>query len=159
MWELDHKEGWELKNWCFGTVMLVRILENTLDCKEIKPVNLRGNQLWIVTGRTVAEALTLWSPDAKIQLTGKDPHAGEDWRWREKGRQRIRWLDIITDSGDMNLSQLWEWERTEEPGLLQSVGLEGVGHNSVTEQQKTSSCILLSVCESYLNKMLFVCFR
>ena len=93
IWELDHKEGWELKNWCFWTVMLVKILESPLDCKVIKPVNLRGNQPWIVTGRTVAEALILWSPDAKSQLTGKIPHAGEDFRQKEKGEGGGKELD------------------------------------------------------------------
>ena len=86
MWELDHKEGWVLKNWCFWTVVLEKTLESPLDCKEIKPVNPKGNQPWTFIGRTdaEAEALILWLPDAKSQLTGKDPDAGKDWRQEEK---------------------------------------------------------------------------
>ena len=80
MWELEHKEGWTLKNRCFQIVVLEKTLESPLDCKEIKPVNLRGNQPWIFIGRTEAKAPILWSPDAKSQLTGKIPHAGEDFR-------------------------------------------------------------------------------
>ena len=85
-WELDSKESWALKNWCFWTVMLERTLENLLDCKEIKPVNPEGNQSWIFIGRTDAEAETpiFWSPDVKSRLIGKDPDAGKDWR-QEKG--------------------------------------------------------------------------
>ena len=87
MWELDYKESWAQKNWCFWTVELENILESPLDCKEIKPVNPQGNQSWIFIGRTDAEAETpiLWPPDAKNWLTGKDPDAGKDWRWEEKG--------------------------------------------------------------------------
>ena len=77
--------GWALKNWCFWTVVLEKTLESPLDSKESKPVNPKGNQLWIFTGGTDAEAPILWSPDAKSQLTGKDPDAGKDWRPQEKG--------------------------------------------------------------------------
>ena len=73
MWELDHKEGRTPKTWCFQTVVLEKTLESPLDCKEIKPVNPKGNQPWIFIGRTDAEALILWPPDAKSQLIGKDP--------------------------------------------------------------------------------------
>ena len=79
MWELDHKEGWVPKNWCFQTVVLEKTLENPLDCKEIKPVNPKGNQPWIFIGRTVAEASKLWPPDAKGRLIGKDLDAEKDW--------------------------------------------------------------------------------
>ena len=87
MWELDQKVGWVPKNWCFPIVVLEKILESPLDCKEIHPVNLKGNQLCIFIGRTDAETETpiLWPPDAKNWLTGKDPDAGKDWRWEEKG--------------------------------------------------------------------------
>ena len=79
MWELGHKEGWMLKNWCFRTVVLEKTLESPLDSKEIKPVNTKGNQPWIFFGRTdaEAEAPVLWPPDAKNWLTGKDPDAGK----------------------------------------------------------------------------------
>ena len=91
MWELDYKESWAPKNWCFWTVVLEKTLESPLDCKEIKLVNHKGNQSWIFIGRTDAEAETpvLWTPDAKNWLIGKDPNAGKDWRW-EKGQQRMR---------------------------------------------------------------------
>ena len=87
MWELDHKEGWVLKNWCFQTVVLEKTLESPLDCKEIQPVNPKGNQSWMFIGRTdaEAEAPVLWPPDAKNWLSGKDPDAGKDWRQEEKG--------------------------------------------------------------------------
>ena len=85
MWELDHKESWAPENWCFWTVVLEKTLESPLDCKEIKPVNPKGNQSWIFTGRTDAEALILWPPDAKNWLIGKDSDAGKDWRQEEKG--------------------------------------------------------------------------
>ena len=84
-WELNHKKSWMPNNWCFWTVVLEKTLESPLDCKEIKPVNPKGNQSWIFIGRTDAEATILWPPDAKNWLIGKDPVAGEDWRWEEKG--------------------------------------------------------------------------
>ena len=87
MWELDHKEGWALTNWCFWTVVLEKTLESPSDCKEIQPVHTKGDQSWVFIGRTDAEAETpiLWPPDAKCWLIGKDPDAGKDWRWEEKG--------------------------------------------------------------------------
>ena len=87
MWELDYKEGWVPKNWCFWTVVLEKTLERPLDCKEIQPVHPKGNQSWIFIGRTHSEAETpiLWPPDVKNWLTGKDPDAGKDWRQEEKG--------------------------------------------------------------------------
>jgi len=87
MWELDYKESWVSKNRCFWTVVLEKTLEGPLDCKEIQSVHPKGNQSWIFIGRTDAEAETpiLWPPDAKNWLTGKDPDAGKDWRWEEKG--------------------------------------------------------------------------
>ena len=85
MWELDHKEGWAPKNWCFWTVGLEKTLESPLDSKEIKSVNPKGNQPGIFIGRTNAEAPILWPPDAKSWLIGKDLDAGKDWR-QEKGK-------------------------------------------------------------------------
>ena len=107
MWELEHKEGWVLKNWCFQTVVLEKTLENPLDSKEIILVNTKGNQLWIFIGRTDAEAPKLWPPDAKSGLTGKDLDAGKAWRKKEEvaGDEMV---DGITESIDMNLSKLWE---------------------------------------------------
>ena len=95
MWELDYKENWVLKNWSIWTVVLGKTLESPLDSKEIQPVHPEGNQPWIFTGRTNAEAETpiLWPPDVKNWLIGKDPDAGKDWRW-EKGiteNQMVGW--------------------------------------------------------------------
>ena len=86
MWELDYKESWAPKNWCFWTVVLEKTLESPLDCKEIQPIHLKGNQYWIFIRRTDAEAETpiIWPPDVKSWLIWKDPDAGKDWRW-EKG--------------------------------------------------------------------------
>ena len=87
MWELDYKESWAPKNWCFWTVVLEKTLESSLDCKEIQPVHPKGDQSWIFIGRTDAEAetLILRPPDVKNWLIGKYPDAGKDWRQEEKG--------------------------------------------------------------------------
>ena len=87
MWELDYKQSWALKNWCFWTVVLAKILESPLDCKEIQPVHPKGNHSWIVIGRTDVEAEMpiLWTPDAKSWVFWKDPDAGRDWGQEEKG--------------------------------------------------------------------------
>ena len=110
MWELDYKESWVSKNWCFWTVV-VKTLEIPLDCKEIIPVNLKGNQSWISIGRTDAEAETpiLWPPDAKNWLTGKDLDAGKDWRQVEKGTtedEMVGWHHRIDDMSLSNLEEL-----------------------------------------------------
>ena len=106
MWELDYKESWVPKKLCFSTVVLEKTLESPLDCKEIQPVNPKGNQSWIFIRRTgaKAETPTLWPTDAKNWLLGKDPDAGKDWRQEEKGTAE----DGITDSMDMSLSKLQE---------------------------------------------------
>ena len=90
-------------------LLLKKTLEGQVDCKEIKPVNPKGNQPWILTGRTDAEAEApiLWAPDVKSQLIGKDPDAGKDWGQEKRKWQRMRRLDDIIDSIDMNLSKLW----------------------------------------------------
>ena len=102
------KKDWVLKNWCFRTVVLEKTLESPSNFKEIKPVNPKGNQPWIFTGRidAEAEAPILWPLDAKNWFIWKDLDAGKDWRQRRKGRQRMKWLDSITDSMDINLSKL-----------------------------------------------------
>ena len=108
IWELDYKEIWVPKNGCFWTVMLEKSLESPLDCKEIQPVHPKENQFWVFIGRTdvEAEAPILWPSNLKNWLIWKDPDAGKDWRWEEKGMTEDGWLDGITDSMDMSLSKL-----------------------------------------------------
>ena len=138
MWELDHKEGWAPKNWCFWTVALEKTLESPLDCKEIEPVNPKGNQFWIFIGRTYAEveAPILWPPHVNSQLIGKAPDAGKDWRQEEKG---------MTEN-EMAGWHYWlnghEFEQAlgggKGQGSLECFSPWGcrVGHDWVTEQQQ-----------------------
>ena len=136
MWKLDHKESWVPKNWCFWTVVLEKTLESPLDSKEIKPVHPKGNQAWIFTGRTDAEAETqiVWASDAKNWLTGKDPDAGKDWR-QEKGMTEDEMVAWVTDLTDMSLSKL---QKLVMDRVL-AVGLQRVGHVWVTEMYWTAS--------------------
>ena len=135
MWELDHKEGWAPKNWCFPTMVLRKTLESPLASKEIKLFN-PGNQPWIFIGRTdtEAEAPVFWPPDSKNWLTGKAPDAGKDWRWEEKGmtedemvgwHHQLKWTWVWVNSGS--------WWRTGRPGVLRFMGSQRVGHNWATE--------------------------
>ena len=124
MWELDHKEGWAPKNWCFWTVMLEKTLESSLDWKEIQPVNPKGNQSWIFTGRTDAEAPVLWPTDVKSWLIRKYPA----WFWeilraegKEDDRRRDVWMASLTQWPWVWASSR-RWWRTGKPGVLQSMG-------------------------------------
>ena len=124
MWQLDYKESWVLKNGCFWTVVLETTLESLSDCKEIQPVHPKGNQSWIFTGRTDAEAETpmLWPSDAKNWFTWKDPDVGKDWRREEKGTRENEMV------GWHQLPKGHEYEQTlgvvmdREPWMLQSMG-------------------------------------
>ena len=141
MWELDHKEDWMPKNWCFWTMVLEKTLESSLDSREIKPVNSKGNQSWIFTGRTDAEAEApiLWPPDGKIWFIIKDPDAGKYWRQEEK--EMTRW-----DGCMVSLNQwTWVWAnsrsswRKGKPDVLQSMGSQRFRHDLMSEQLRTQS--------------------
>ena len=110
IWELDRKESWVPKNWCFWTVMLQKTLESPLDFKDIQPVHPKGNQSWILIGRTDAKAETpiIWPPDVTHDSFEKTRMLGRIEGRRRRGWQRMRWLDGITDSTGMNLSKLQE---------------------------------------------------
>ena len=149
MWELDYKEIWVPKNWCFWTVVLEKSLESPLDCKEIKPVNPKGNQSWIFIEKTDAEAEypILWPPDVKSWLIAKDPDAGKDWRKEEKGMtedEMVGWHHWLNGQSLSKLRELvmdreawhaavhgaaqsWTWlnDWTEVIGKTQVVGFSG----------------------------------
>ena len=109
-WKLDHKESWALRTWCFWTVVSEKTLDSPFYYKEMKPVCPKGNQSWVFTGRTDAEAETpiLWPPDTNNWLIGKDPDAGQDWRQEEKRTTEDEMVGWHTDSTDMSLSKLRE---------------------------------------------------
>ena len=137
MCELDHKESWVLKNWFFWTVVLEKTLESSLDCKEIQPVRPKGNQPWIFIGMTdaEAEASILWPPDAKNQLTGKDPDAGKDWGQEEKvatedemvGWHQTQWTWVWASSG--------RWWRTGRLACCSPWGCKELDPKTEQEQQ------------------------
>ena len=123
IWELDHKEDWVLKNWCFWTVVSEKTLGSPLDCKGIQPVLPKGDQSWIFIGRTDAEAEIpiLWPPDEKSWLIWKDPDAGKDWRQKKRTRED----KIVGWHHQLNAHQSGgSWWRTGRSGVLQSMVLQ-----------------------------------
>ena len=134
MWELDHKEVWVWNKWCFQIVMLEETLESPLDSKEIKPVDPKGNQPWISIGRTVAEVeapvlcYLMWRADSLEKTLMMVKIEGG----RRRGWQRIRWLDSIIDSMDMNLSKLQVMVEDEEPGRSSAVPVHGLTESDMT---------------------------
>ena len=151
MWELDYKESFAPKKWCFWTVVLEKTPESPLDCKDIQLVHPKGNQSWIFFGRTDAEAETpiLWPPDATNWVIGKDPDAGRDWGQEEKQKtedEMVGWHHWL------NGHEVWassrSWWYTEKPGVLQSLGSQSVRHvwatelTEPTEFRKTVTTIL-----------------
>ena len=140
MWELDHKEGWAPKNWCYHVVVLEKTLESPLDSKEIKPVKPKGNQSWIFIGRTDAEAETpiLWPPDAKSQLIAKDSDAG---RLRAGGEVGRRGWDGIIESTNLSLSLSKLWEMVQDREAWRAT-VHGVGKSEVWPSNWTTTTIL-----------------
>ena len=133
-WELDHKEGWAPKNWCFLIIVLEKTLESPLNCKEIKPVNAKGNQSWIFIGKTDAEAETpVLATDAKNRLIGKDPDAGKDWRQEEKGTTEDEIVGWHHQLDGMGLGRLQELVMDREAWHTGFMGSQRVGHNWMTE--------------------------
>ena len=137
MWELDHKEDWVCKNWCFQTVVLEKTLESPLDSKEIQSVNSKGNQPWTFIGRTDAETETpmlghlMQKADSLEKILMLEKIEGN----RRRGRQRMRWLDSIINSMYMSLSKLWETVKHREAWRATAHGL-AVRRNWVTAQQQ-----------------------
>ena len=140
MWELDYKESWAPKNWCFWTVVLEKTLESPLDCQEIQLVHPNADQSWVFIGGTDVEAETpiLWPPDAKSWLTGKDPDSGKDWGQEEKRTTEDEmagwhyWLDGHEFGWTPGFG-----DRHVRPGVLQFMGSQRVGHDGVTELNLT----------------------
>ena len=133
MWELDYKESWAQKNWCFWAVVLDKTLESPLDCKEIQPVHPKGDQSWVFIGRTdvEAETLILWPSDVKSWLIWKDPDAGKDWGQEEKGmteHEMVRWHHWLDD---MSLSKIQELVKDREAW---HASLWGCKESDTTEQ-------------------------
>ena len=145
MWEMDYKESWAPKNWCFWTMVLQKTVESPLDCKEIQPVHPKGDLSWVFIGRTDAEAETqiFWPPHVKSWLIGKDPDAGRDWGQEEKGTTEDEWDGWM--ASPTQWTRVWvnsgSWWWTGRPGMLWFMGLQKVGHNWATELNWKYTCM------------------
>ena len=138
-----YKEGWALKNWCFWTVVLENTLKSTLNSKEVKPVNPKGNQPFIFFGRTDAEARILWPPDAKSRLIGKGLDAGRDWGQEKKGKRRC-WMSSSTQ-------WTWVWEELVEDREAWHAAVHGVAKSWTWLSDWTDWCgVRLSIESTYI---------
>ena len=138
MWELDYKESWAPKNWCFWTVVLEKTLESPLDCKEIQPVHPKGDQSWVFIGRADVEAETpiFWPPDVKSWLIWKDSDVGKDWRWEEKGTtedEMVWWHHWLSGMDLGRLQQLVMDREAWRAVVHGACGSQRVGHDWATE--------------------------
>ena len=145
MWELDYKQSWELKNWCFWIVVLEKTPESPLDCKEIQTVHPKGGQSWVFIGRTDVEAETpvLWPPDAKSWLTGKNPDARKDWGQEEKGTtedEMVGWYHWLDGHGFG-----WTPGVGDGQGGLVCCGSWGRKESDMTEQRNWMFCIMTAM--------------
>ena len=156
MWELDYKESWVPKNWCFWTVVLEKTLESPLDCKEIQPVHPKGNQSWIFIGRidVEAEAPILWPPDAKSWLIRKDPLAGKNWRWKEKGTTEDKIIGWHHQLNGHQFEQVLVVGDGQGGLVCCSTGYRRVGHDWETELNWPAAEVYYCNLLSYWLRML-----
>ena len=140
--ELDYKESWVLKNWCFWTAVLEKTLESPLDCKEIQPVHPKGNQPWIFTGMTDAEALILWPSDVTSQLIGKDPDTKKDWRQEEKRTAENEMVGWHHQLNRYELSKLWEMVKDREVWCAAVHGITESDKTDLLNKTHARACAL-----------------
>ena len=158
MWELDSKEGWAPKNWCFWTVVLEKTLESPLDCKEIQPVHSEGDQSWVFIGRSDVEAATpiLWPFNVKSWLIWKDPDAGKDWGQEEKGMTE----DEMVGRHHRLDGHGFGWAPGVDDGQrgLACCGSWGHKESDTTEQLNWTELIQESGGRLFFQKCLAICF-
>ena len=165
MWELDHEEVWTLKNWCFWDVVLEKTLESPLDCKEIQPVHSKGNQSWIFAGRTDAEAPIFGHLMQRTDSLEKILILGKIEGKRRRGWQRMSWLDDITSSTHLGLSQLWEMVKDRGAccaafqGCKELDMFERLNSNNCKEESSLLPLCVYSIIYSYQHRVLFIIFH